>query len=139
MNQSINRETQYKKVLQGKLCPYCLIDTVFIDSEEIYGTSYGMIYFCPECRAYVGTHKNSKKALGRLANLELRNWKRRVHKIFDQIWKNGFMSRGAAYLWLSEKMKRSPDFTHIGMFNINQCKQVIDISQKYLQEKGVKI
>ena len=138
MNQAVNRKEQYKKVLQGKLCPYCLIRTEYIDSKEIYGKSYGMIYCCPLCKAFVGTHKKSKKALGRVANEELRGWKKKVHNIFDQIWKNNFMSRSSAYFWLSEKMNRSPDYTHIGMFNIRQCKQVIDISRKYLREKEVK-
>ena len=32
-----------------------------------------MIYICKPCDAYVGVHKGTDKALGRLANKELRS------------------------------------------------------------------
>ena len=37
-----------------------------------YGVDYGMIYYCPQCGAYVGVHKGTDRAKGRLANAELR-------------------------------------------------------------------
>jgi hypothetical protein len=36
------------------------------------GIDYGMIYYCPKCRAYVGVHAGTDRAKGRLANAELR-------------------------------------------------------------------
>lgn len=61
------------------ICDYCGTPADFVDSSVVYhGHSFGMIYLCPRCGAYVGVHKGSDKPLGRLANSELRNWKRRL-------------------------------------------------------------
>lgn len=57
-------------------CDYCGRETEYVDSKVIYGKSYGKIYLCRNCMAYVGVHKGTDKPLGRLANAELRNWKR---------------------------------------------------------------
>lgn len=59
-------------IFKGKVCPYCKEQTEYVDSACIYGKSYGMIYLCRKCDAYVGVHKGTNKALGRLANKELR-------------------------------------------------------------------
>ena len=61
------------------ICDYCGTPADFVDSSVVYhGHSFGMIYLCPRCGAYVGVHKGSDKPLGRLANSELRNWKRQL-------------------------------------------------------------
>jgi len=78
------------------ICPYCGKNAVLTDSAVVYhGRSYGMIWLCRPCWAYVGTHKNSRKhaPLGRIANAELRDWKKKVHAAFDPLWKDGEMSR----------------------------------------------
>lgn len=109
------------------ICDYCGREAEYVDSKEIYGRSYGMIYLCRRCNAYVGTHKGTDRPLGRLANKELRTWKKAAHAAFDPIWQSGKMKRWSAYLWLSKKMGIPKDLTHIGMFDVDQCKQVIDI------------
>ncbi|MBO7256277.1 MAG: hypothetical protein J6V04_03005 [Bacteroidales bacterium] len=43
-------------ILTGKICPYCGKDSELIDSSEIYGTSYGPMYICRDCDAYVGCY-----------------------------------------------------------------------------------
>lgn len=48
-------------------CDYCGGPTEYVDSSVIYGRSYGMIYLCRPCRAYVGVHRGTNKPLGRLA------------------------------------------------------------------------
>ena len=85
-----------------------------------------MIYLCPRCGAYVGVHKGSDKPLGRLANSELRNWKKAAHAAFDPLWKYGPYRgrRNEAYRWLSEIMGTPIEFTHIGMFDVDQCRKV---------------
>lgn len=120
----------------GELCPYCDGMTVYVDSEEVYGKSYGMIYLCRPCRAWVGVHKGTDKALGRLADSELRKWKKMAHFHFDQIWKqlrNDGISQDAARKWAYNKlgalMSLDPDHTHIGMFDIDQCKQVVALCE----------
>ena len=110
-------------------CDYCGRRTEYVDSSVIYGRSYGMIYLCRPCRAYVGVHKGSDKPLGRLANAELREWKKRAHDAFDPLWKYGRFRhrRNAAYAWLAEQMGLPKEETHIGMFDAPKCKQVIQI------------
>ena len=110
-------------------CPYCGKDAELKDSSIIYGFSYGMIWICIPCDAYVGVHKNSKKCvpLGRLANKELREWKIKAHKVFDATWKsNPNCTRDYAYKGLSYELNINLEDCHIGMFDIDMCKKVIE-------------
>ena len=59
-------------IIHGKVCPYCRGKSEYVDSSVIYGKSYGMIYLCRTCDAYCGVHRSTDRALGRLANKELR-------------------------------------------------------------------
>ena len=109
-------------------CDYCGQIADYVDSAIVYGgRSYGMIYYCRPCDAYVGVHKGSDTPLGRLANANLRFWKKNAHAAFDPIWKRRRMTRSQAYSWLSAKMGLPPELTHIGMFDVDQCKQVVNI------------
>lgn len=110
-------------------CDYCGHQAEYVDSEVIYGRSYGMIYLCPVCEAYVGVHKGTDKPLGRLANYELRQWKKAAHAAFDPLWQVGPFQhrRNDAYRWLSEQMHLPVEQTHIGMFDVGQCRQAINI------------
>lgn len=118
-----------KLVPEDVYCPYCSRKAEFVDSTVIYGRSYGMIYLCRNCLAYVGVHKGTAKPLGRLANAKLRYWKNQAHKAFDPLWKYGRFKncRNVAYAWLAEKMGLPVDKTHIGMFDVDDCKRVIAI------------
>ena len=121
-------------ILKGNICPYCGKPTEYVDSAEIYGKSYGMIYLCRDCRAYVGVHQGTNNALGRLANEELRRLKKKAHLYFDKIWKVDYMSRREAYTWLSEQLKLPIEYTHIGMFSEKTCKDVIYLSKQFLND-----
>jgi hypothetical protein len=121
-------------IYRGLVCPYCGNNSQYVDSKCIYSKSYGMIYICKPCDAYVGVHKGSDIALGRLANKQLRFWKIQAHEVFDRLWKRkmnqGFskgIARSSAYEWLAKEMGRDISITHIGMFDIDECKKVIDI------------
>lgn len=128
-----------KEILSGQMCPYCGNASKLIDSKEKYGKSYGWMYICWDCDAYVGTHKGTTEALGRLANKQLREWKKSTHRYFDPIWESQVRkgvpkheARAAAYEWLSKKMGIPIEETHIGMFTIEQCKEVMEhCSTKY--------
>lgn len=133
----------------AKICPYCFRRPVYVDSKIVYGKTYGMIYFCKACDAYVGVHKsdksNPKKSLGRLANKKLRDLKKQAHDHFDKLWqraiKNGrskHEARNSAYIWLSEEMKIDSENCHIGYFNEFQCQEAIRICRKYLTTKELK-
>lgn len=121
------------EILKGKICPYCKKPTEYIDSSYLYGKSYGMIYICKPCDAYVGVHKGTDKALGRLANKDLRYWKKQAHYYFDQIWKSSLKSRRGAYKWLSVHLKIPGTYTHIGMFGVETCKKVVELCKKELE------
>ena len=134
------------QLLNGKICPYCGSKTAYVDSSVIYGKSYGMIYLCELCDAYVGVHKGTDNALGRLANKELREAKKQAHYYFDQISKTGLINkiwkeyipntgnRNKAYLWLSKQMAIDIELCHIGMFDTEQCLKVIQICKKNLMD-----
>jgi hypothetical protein len=117
-------------------CQYCGKQATFINSSYIYGKSYGMIYYCKDCDAYVGVHKGTDKPLGILANAELRGWKKRAHFYFDRLWKDKIMTRKAAYKWLSKQLNKNSSETHIGMFGISDCKRVVDAVFKYWREQS---
>lgn len=128
----------------GKICSYCGGKTEYFDSSIVYGRSYGMIYICKPCDAYVGVHKGTDKALGRVANKELREAKKEAHFYFDQIaktslinkiWKQyipNLSNRNKAYLWLSKQMNIPKEYCHIGMFDVAECKKVIEICRRFI-------
>lgn len=80
---------------------------------------------CRPCDARVGTHRRSKTPLGTLANAELRDMRTRCHKVFDRLWKSKEMSRSNAYKWMQKVMGLSPEKAHIGMFNEQQCLELL--------------
>ena len=118
--------------MKNVTCPYCGKQSRYVDSAVVYGRSYGMIYYCKPCDAYVGVHKGTDQPLGRLADAQLRYWKKRAHAFFDPIWQSGrFIGRRkAAYEWLAEQLGLHPSKTHIGMFDVPLCKRVVDIMEK---------
>lgn len=119
--------------MQTVYCPYCGCTAEYVDSEVIYGRSYGMIYLCRPCDAYVGVHKGTDTPKGRLADKELRYWKKAAHAAFDPLWKSRMFTRRGAYSWLSNQMGIPPEGTHIGMFDIAQCKAVINLSKNQME------
>lgn len=121
-------------ILVGEKCPYCGSTIQKSDSKIIYGKSFGDVYICqryPICDSYVGCHKKSGKPLGRLANKELRTWKVRAHNSFDPLWKSGDMTRTEAYSWLADKMGIDKKDCHIGMFDAEQCKEVVRVMKGF--------
>lgn len=129
-------------VLRGWSCPYCGAPTQLVDDTEIYGRSFGTrCYVCRPCGAWVGCHKGTDRALGRIADKNLRELKHNAHEAFDPIWKEGYLPRSAAYEVLSVAFGLSPEQTHIGMFNEDMCRIVIKLSKviyKYLKDHGKK-
>lgn len=143
------------KICYAKICPYCEEKPEYVNSITVYGTSYGMIYLCRGCDAYVGVHKGSDRPLGRLANKELREAKKKAHFYFDSLWKakiqigirnqsklkkgKGYAiwrskCRTSAYRWLSKTMNIDFKYTHIGMFNIEQCNKVVELCTPLYQK-----
>ena len=116
-------------------CPYCGAEARLADSAVVYhGTSYGPIWLCanyPSCDAYVGCHKGTTEPLGRLADWELRKAKRAAHETFDKLWKGKPKgARKKAYAWLAERMGLAIDDCHIGMFDVEQCQEVVRLCRE---------
>lgn len=118
----------------GSQCPYCDGLTAYVDSKIVYGKSYGMIYLCRPCKAWVGVHKGTNISLGRLANQELREAKKEAHKYFNMIYEMQIMTRSEAYEWLCAQLQIPREETHIGMFDVELCRQTIFSSKQLLND-----
>lgn len=120
-------------------CPYCNNPAELVDGTVIYlhrpDLAHKKFWNCAPCKAYVGCHETTfnhdfpkgTMPLGRLANAELRSAKSAAHALFDPLWKTGKMRRGQAYAWLADQLKIKQEDCHIGMFSVEQCKQVFQI------------
>jgi hypothetical protein len=130
-------DVERRFVFSGMICPYCGNKTQLVDSAEIYhGKSYGMIYRCAPCDAYVSCNNGTHRAMGVLSNKPLRDAKGRAHYYFDQLWKPRFSLRPQMYKWLSETLSIPIEFTHIGMSNVEQCNRIVDVCIARLKEEG---
>ncbi len=114
------------------LCDYCEQPAELVNGEVIYPHREDLaglkFWRCWPCRAYVGCHKGSKNVpLGRLANLELREWRQRAHAEVDLIWELKVKSRKSTYRWLADKLGIEVKDCHIAQFDIEQCQRVIEV------------
>lgn len=119
-------------------CSYCGEQAVLVTGKEIYPNMPHLfskrIWSCRPCEAYVGTHQNSDAVpLGTLAKAPLRRLRNETHATFDPLWKSGEMSRREAYEWLSEKMNKPFDDTHVAMFTEEECRQAISFARQKLK------
>lgn len=123
-------------------CPYCTVQAKCVPDSFVYGRSYGShIWWCSPCNAYVGCHKGTYIAKGRLSNAALRKLKVEAHALFDPFWKTAVELRGwtqsharhMAYSWLSGAMGIRVVDCHIGMFDDEQTLRVIEICRTHLE------
>ena len=122
------------------VCPYCLLNAELIDSAAVYGRSYGMIWLCQPCQAWVGVHKGSKdhKPLGTLAREELRKSRQLAHKELDPHWqvlmeqghKKG-VARQLIYAKLATEMGVDVKSCHIAQFDERSCSMVVSICARW--------
>jgi zinc-finger-containing domain len=126
-----------KEILRGAICPYCDRLTTRVKAAEIYGDvpfADQDFLLCRPCWAYVGVHKSSGIALGRVANLALREKRSAAHRVFDRLYKEGYLTRSAAYRWLSCQLDIPKKYTHIAMFGEKTCDRIVEIVPLYLEE-----
>lgn len=113
------------------ICDYCGERSRLVTGKTVYPHIPRLhdkpIYACMPCRAWVGCHPGGTQPLGRLANGELRKLKMAAHDAFDPLWKDGPMKRKEAYGWLSKKLGIPVEETHIGMFDADQCRKVVEV------------
>lgn len=112
------------------VCPYCDNDAQLTTGDYVYPHRKDLkdinVYVCWPCDAYVGTHKGTTTPLGTMANQELRTARRAAHNAFDPFWRGGRMRRREAYAKLAALMNIPKSEAHIALFNVEQCKQVVD-------------
>ena len=112
-------------------CPYCGAKATLRPSSVVYGErakSGGYLYVCdryPKCDAYVGAHQKTTRPMGTLANGDLRHKRIEAHKVFDQMWKSGLMTKWQAYRWMQGKFALNEDQAHIAKFSEYMCDQLI--------------
>ena len=120
-----------------KTCNLCGGEVEYISNAEIYGRKYGSgyCYHCKKCGAYVGTHKPwPKKAMGILANEEMREWKKKCHALFDPFWKESKSKqrrRRNLYVRLAGEMEIDVKDCHFGYFDLNQLKYAYKILEQW--------
>lgn len=81
-------------------------------------------------KATHGAHANSGEPLGTPANKETKEWRMKAHKIFDNLWKSGKMKRQEAYKWMQINLALDSRDAHIGKFDIDTCKWLIECIEK---------
>lgn len=118
------------------ICDYCNNEAQLVDGESIYPHRPDLyqlrFYSCVPCNAWVGCHKGTTKPLGRLANAELRQAKIAAHAAFDPLWRSSSQSREGAYKWLAKQLGIPRADCHIGMFNVETCRRVVEICTQSL-------
>lgn len=137
-----------KSHLKPLVCPYCgryakLRPTAYVYGEDDNLDPQGYLYVCsgyPHCDAYVGAHKKNLRPKGTLADGALRNKRIKAHQALDAIWKQGYMTRHAAYIWLQYRLNLRERDMHIGMFSdylcgetIRECTEFLEMRQKMMK------
>ena len=120
------------------LCSYCARPAVLVDSAEVHSRSYGKVWLCRPCNAWVGVHPGTTKPLGRLANATLRRLKIKAHDAFDPHWKADPTQRQFAYSALAYVLGIPLDGCHIGEFDEAMCQRVIDACNAGLVRDAMK-
>jgi ssDNA-binding Zn-finger/Zn-ribbon topoisomerase 1 len=92
--------------------------------ESRHGPFYGCTRY-PLCKGAHKAHPNGAP-LGIPANAETKAWRVKAHLVFDQIWKEEFLTRDNAYCWMQRALELSEGEAHIGRFDIATCKLLIE-------------
>lgn len=75
--------------------------------------------------------KWARKALAAPPGSELARARIEAHAAFDPFWKSGRFSRGVAYEWLAVQMKLPVQLTHMVLFDVDQCRRVVEICKAH--------
>ena len=123
----------------GHYCFYCRGLCDFVDSKEVYRESYGMIYICRPCQAWVNTHNNSSDhSLGFVAKKPLRALRNLAHKWFDPLWEKKVsqgtkrkQAQSLARQWMAGFLNIAIEEAHIGMCTEEQCLKIIEMCKPF--------
>lgn len=124
-------------------CPYCHGQAKQVTGAVLYphrpALASKRFFFCEPCNAYCGTHPDGRP-LGRLADAPLRRARQYVHQLFDPLYEKVAeaydgednsrlrnVARARAYRWLSVQMGIEVEQAHVGMFDLQQCREAYRI------------
>jgi hypothetical protein len=116
--------SEEQRIMSGTLCPYCKTATVF----------QGRSYECPSCGASVECHPGTLVAMGFVARGKLREKRNQVHKVLDELWRTGRLSRSEVYSKLREKMCLTKAACHVAKFNESQCDEALEYLKQITKE-----
>lgn len=125
-------------------CNLCGGDVIYTSNSIIYGKEYGngCCYYCTNCGAFVGTHKNNPSvALGILANPEIRVLRKQCHLKFDSFWVDiedkheRKRVRQECYWRLADEMDIYIDECHFGYFDAEELRRALRIISKWDPEE----
>lgn len=122
-----------------KVCPHCYGRVYLCTNDVIYGKQYGYpwIYYCPTCGAYVGCHKGTYRALGRLATVNERRQRKELHDLFDTLWKgkkHSHYKRSVAYQELSVRLYGGTGKAHFGWMQEHELSKARHVVGDMLME-----
>jgi len=127
---SQKKEGPFSGPVDNLKCPDCGAPMVLRDSK--YGLFYGCATF-PECRSTHGAHEDGTP-LGIPGTKEVKLARIAAHSAFDELWKSGSMPRRKAYRWMAHAMELTGEESHIGRFDEEQCKKLIEKVQEELDK-----
>lgn len=84
------------------------------------------VWHCPVCGATVGVHAGTDIPLGKPVSGSIGKKRIEVHKEINRIIESG-MGVNHIYKLLARKMNLSPEETHAGLFNEEQCEEAVKI------------
>lgn len=69
------------------------------------------------------------------ADYETRQARIEAHDAFDELWRSGMFTRREAYAKLARFLQLSRRETHIGHFNIEQCRRTSDFCRSLIESR----
>jgi hypothetical protein len=69
---------------------------------------------------------------------QIRETKHVAHRWFDALWKEGYMARHEAYVWLADQMNIPLDECHFTAFDLGMCEAAIWIVRHKVQQLRAK-
>jgi len=111
-------------------CPDCGSDMVLKRSK--YGFFYGCIRY-PTCRCTHGATSDGEP-LGIPGDEETRQARMEAHEMLDLFWTTK-KERTETYKWLYEQLGIPREECHVGRFDIDMCRRVIELCEARLMEE----
>ena len=109
-------------------CPSCGSKMILRQTTKFFhkdGTPksfYGCTRY-PYCKETHSANKDGSP-MGIPVDEKGRKARKEAHAVFDELWKEGYMSRSEAYRWLAKEMGREIHFSELSE---EECYEVIDL------------